>query len=226
MNIQDYILPLFYKPMWHLSKLFAGPKWVGFYCADPLDYIMFQPIKKHLHIPVAYIAKNSKTRNFFNEMRIPYKRFPAYPDVVIMARQTAYKFPVKKIIKIGFDHGLYQFKRWTSSKYYNLFDVYFVSSENQVKLAKERGINTTVAIGYPKSDQAFDGTYDQERLERIKNDLGLDPDAGVGQGWHRYVGRDAVLVTMERFGASAPYKVLAEKFGFTPQAVVQKILGS
>ncbi len=174
MNIQDYILPLFYKPMWHISKLFKSAKYIGFYCADPLDYNMFQPIKKHLDLPVTYIAKNRKTRKFFKEMNIPYKRYPAYPDVMIMARQTAYKFPHKKIVKIGFDHGLYQFKRWTSSKYYNLFDVYFVSSENQVEVARSRGINTTVAIGYPKLDQAFDGTYDQELLNRIKNDLGLD----------------------------------------------------
>lgn len=176
MNVQDYILPLFYKPAWYLSKIFIRTKRVGFYCADPLDYYMFQPIKKHLHIPIIYIAKNAKTRKFLEENKIPYKRFPAFPDVVIMARQTAYKFPVKRIIKIGFDHGLYQFKRWTSTKYYNLFDVYFVSSEHQAELARERGIKTTVAIGYPKLDQAFDGTYDQQRLAQIKEDMGLDPD--------------------------------------------------
>ena len=123
-----------------------------------------------------YIAKNLKTGHFLKEINIPYKRYPAYPDVVIMARQTAYKFPVRKIVKIGFDHGLYQFKRWTSSKYYNLFDVYFVSSENQVELAKERGITTTVAIGYPKLDKAFDGTYDEQALEKLRRDLGLDPE--------------------------------------------------
>ena len=176
MNVQDYILPVFYRPLWHLSKLVIRTKWFGFYCADPLDYYMFQPIRKHLDIPITYIAKNSKTRRFLKKMRVPCKRYPSCPDAVIMARQTAYKFPVRKIVKIGFDHGLYQFKRWTSSKYYNLFDVYFVSSRNQVELAKERGINTTVAIGYPKLDQAFDGTYDHEMLERRKADLGLNPD--------------------------------------------------
>jgi CDP-glycerol glycerophosphotransferase (TagB/SpsB family) len=161
--------------MWHLAKLFKSTKSIGFYCADPLDYSMFLPIKMHLDLPVTYIAKNAKTRRFLKEMKIPYKRYPAFPDVMIMARQTAYKFPQNNIVKIGFDHGLYQFKRWTSSKYYNLFDVYFVSSENQVEVARSRGINTTVAIGYPKLDQAFDGTYDKEALDRIKNDLGLDP---------------------------------------------------
>ena len=74
---------------------------------------------------------------------------------------------LKKIVKIGFDHGLYQFKRWTSAKYYNDFDIYFVSSEQQVKLAKKRGITTTKAIGYPKLDPAFDGTYDKRFRENL-----------------------------------------------------------
>jgi CDP-glycerol glycerophosphotransferase (TagB/SpsB family) len=137
---------------------------------------MFAPIEKHLDLPVTFIAKNSKTRKYFEERGVSYRRYPAFPDVVIMARQTAYKYPVSRIKKVGFDHGLYQFKRWTSTKYYNQFHVYFVSSENQVELAGDRGIGTTVAIGYPKLDQAFDGTYNEESLSKIKEDWGLDPE--------------------------------------------------
>lgn len=39
-------------------------------------------------------------------------------------------------------------------------------------------------------------------------------------GWERYAGTDGAVVGMETFGASAPLKALADKFGFTPQAVV------
>ncbi|MBN1419905.1 MAG: transketolase [Planctomycetes bacterium] len=49
-------------------------------------------------------------------------------------------------------------------------------------------------------------------------------EAGVTFGWERYVGRDGVRIGMDRFGASAPYKLLAEKFGFTPQAVAEMLL--
>ncbi len=45
-------------------------------------------------------------------------------------------------------------------------------------------------------------------------------EAGVSQGWDRWVGNDAAFVTIERFGASAPYKVLFEKYGFTVENVV------
>ncbi len=47
-------------------------------------------------------------------------------------------------------------------------------------------------------------------------------EAGVPQGWHRYVGDMGEAVGMNRFGASAPYRTLFEKFGFTADHVVKK----
>ncbi len=41
-------------------------------------------------------------------------------------------------------------------------------------------------------------------------------------GWDRYVGPKGAVIGMTRFGASAPYKVLAEKFGFTTDNVVRR----
>ena len=40
-------------------------------------------------------------------------------------------------------------------------------------------------------------------------------EAAAPLGWERYVGPKGAVIGMTRFGASAPYKVLAEKFGFT-----------
>jgi len=44
-------------------------------------------------------------------------------------------------------------------------------------------------------------------------------EAGVSFGWDRYVGPAGKMLCLNRFGASAPYKVLAEKFGFTADNV-------
>ena len=54
-------------------------------------------------------------------------------------------------------------------------------------------------------------------------------EAAAPFGWERYVGTKGDVIGMERFGASAPYKVLAEKFGFTAANIVQrahKLLGA
>ena len=47
-------------------------------------------------------------------------------------------------------------------------------------------------------------------------------------GWERYVGTKGAVIGLNRFGASAPYKVIAEHLGFTPANVidhVHKLLG-
>ena len=41
-------------------------------------------------------------------------------------------------------------------------------------------------------------------------------------GWERYVGLKGGVIGINRYGASAPYKVIAEKLGFTPVNVVKR----
>jgi transketolase len=47
-------------------------------------------------------------------------------------------------------------------------------------------------------------------------------EAAAPLGWERYVGLHGAVIGMTRFGASAPYKVLAEKFGFTADQVLRR----
>jgi transketolase len=46
-------------------------------------------------------------------------------------------------------------------------------------------------------------------------------EAGVKQGWERFVGEHGGFVGMTGFGASAPYEQLYAHFGITPEAVVE-----
>jgi transketolase len=50
-------------------------------------------------------------------------------------------------------------------------------------------------------------------------------EAGRTFGWERFAGLDGLCIGIDHYGASAPGEVLAEKFGFTPEAVAQKIQG-
>ena len=50
----------------------------------------------------------------------------------------------------------------------------------------------------------------------------LAVEAAAPLGWERYVGSDGAVHGMMSFGASAPLKELAEKFGFTPEAIAEK----
>jgi transketolase len=49
-------------------------------------------------------------------------------------------------------------------------------------------------------------------------------EAGVELGWHKYIGSDGIAIAMESYGASAPYRDLAQYFGFTVEAILERIL--
>ncbi|MDD4868932.1 MAG: transketolase [Kiritimatiellae bacterium] len=62
-------------------------------------------------------------------------------------------------------------------------------------------------------------TYRNEVLPQTCH-MKLAVEAGCSMGWQKYTGDRGRTICLDRFGASAPYKVLAEKFGFTVQNVV------
>jgi transketolase len=49
-------------------------------------------------------------------------------------------------------------------------------------------------------------------------------EAGVSMGWCRWVGERGEVLGLDRFGASAPGKVVAARLGFTVEAVVERVL--
>jgi transketolase len=52
-------------------------------------------------------------------------------------------------------------------------------------------------------------------------------EAGVSQGWERWIGDTGAAVSLERFGASAPYKEIYRNLGLTPEriaAVAKQVL--
>jgi transketolase len=48
-------------------------------------------------------------------------------------------------------------------------------------------------------------------------------EAALGTEWWRLVGREGLVIGIDRFGESAPEKALAEHFGFTPAKVADRI---
>jgi transketolase len=54
----------------------------------------------------------------------------------------------------------------------------------------------------------------------IKNRLSVE--AGVAQGWERWVGDRGESISVERYGASAPYKTIFAHYGLTVDNVIQR----
>ncbi|MFZ3152102.1 MAG: transketolase [Anaerolineaceae bacterium] len=52
----------------------------------------------------------------------------------------------------------------------------------------------------------------------------LAVEAGISQGWHRWVGPKGLIQALDRFGASAPAETVFEKLGFSVENVEKKAL--
>jgi transketolase len=68
---------------------------------------------------------------------------------------------------------------------------------------------------------AQDEAYQAQVIGRAPARVAIE--AGVRQGWDRFIGPGGAFVGLSSFGASAPYGVLYETFGITPQAVVAAV---
>ena len=63
----------------------------------------------------------------------------------------------------------------------------------------------------------------KEKLIPKRGSLKVSIEAGVTQGWEKYIGRYGLSIGINQFGSSAPAADLAEKFGFTCDKVIEKI---
>ena len=63
----------------------------------------------------------------------------------------------------------------------------------------------------------------KEKLIPKRGSLKVSIEAGVTQGWEKYIGRYGLSIGINHFGSSAPAADLAEKFGFTCDKVIEKI---
>ena len=110
-------------------------------------------------------------------------------------------------------------------------DIILIATGSEVHLAleareqlAEQGVKAQV-VSMP-SWELFDRqppTYrDQVLPPTVTTRLAIE--AGVPQGWHRYVGPAGEMIGLNRFGASAPYKTLMEKFGFTAENIASRAL--
>ena len=120
------------------------------------------------------------------------------------------------------EKGAYQL--WQSAE--GTPDILLVASGSEVELAlgaaKELASDGIVRVVSMPSWELFDEQPAEYRESLIPQSCPnkVVIEAGSSLGWQKYVGCDAKLVTLDHFGASGPYKELAELYGFSVENVV------
>ena len=112
---------------------------------------------------------------------------------------------------------------------YEQGDVTFIASGSEVSLAiksaerlRGEGVNARVVSAPSLS------LFDRQPAEYQNEILGdrsrlVCIEAGRSDGWYKYASHDALVIGIDHFGNSAPYEVIAEQYGFTPEKVAAKV---
>jgi len=150
------------------------------------------------------------------------------PVALVLTRQD---LPILDRSQYGSPEGLLQGAYVLADTPGKKIDIVLIGTGSEVALAiaaqkmlADRGIGVRT-VSMP-SWELFDA-QPQEYKNRIlppEVPARLAVEAGISLGWSKYVGDKGDVVAIDHFGASAPAKVVFEKFGFTVENVVARAL--
>lgn len=149
------------------------------------------------------------------------------PTALVLSRQNLPAIPGTDVsLAEGVGRGAYIIKREKEKADYLL-----VATGSEVSLAVQVGDlleakGRDVRIVSMPCWEIFDRQSDEYKVSVFGGPVGkkVAIEAGISQGWHKYIGSDGIMIGLETYGASAPMKALAEAYGFTPDAVLAKLL--
>jgi transketolase len=109
-------------------------------------------------------------------------------------------------------------------------EVILIATGSEVALAmdsatvlREAGRKIRV-VSMPSSD-VFDAQAESYRESVLPQAVScrIAIEAGVSDGWRKYVGLDGAVIGLDRFGESAPAEAAFEYFGFTVENIVNQV---
>ncbi|TVQ12527.1 MAG: hypothetical protein EA361_10830 [Bacteroidetes bacterium] len=156
MVISGILLKVPYWLTWKVKKLNHTLDGLVFYVATEHDYRVIENLLPHLPSSFLLTTRSKTVVELLQAKGLPVKKWPAFPEVLVMVRHAFHLFPVAEIKKIGMRHGPYHFKRMINAKKYNIFDVFLFTSSHEADIARTMGIKGAVSGGYPPLDSFKD----------------------------------------------------------------------
>ncbi len=107
-------------------------------------------------------------------------------------------------------------------------DLVFIATGSEVSLALETAdliSDKSIRVISMPCMEIFDKQNNRYKTKLIpeRRCIKITFEAGIKRGWEKYTGINGLHISIDHYGASAPGKELADKFGFTPTKVVEII---
>lgn len=149
------------------------------------------------------------------------------PTAFSLSRQNLPELACTKVpYANGVGRGAYIVKKETSKPDYML-----VATGSELSLALDvaaelEKIGKSVRVVSMPCWEIYEKQSLEYKMSVFGGDLGqrVSIEAGVELGWHKYIGMDGIAISIETFGASAPIADLKKEYGFTVEAILERIL--
>lgn len=123
-------------------------------------------------------------------------------------------------------HGAYELAPESDAK----VTIFASGSEVEIAMAAKQTLDakghTTRVVSVPCMDLFEDQDADYKKAVIGDSPIKVAIEAGVRQGWDRFIGSDGIFIGMSTFGASGPYKELYQHFGITAENTVAAVEAS
>lgn len=144
------------------------------------------------------------------------------PTALILSRQALPS--IKKDNPENMGKGAYFVNRSEEA------DINLIATGSEVSLALEtakilagEGEKINVVSVLNRDEFSKQSKEYREKLIPRNNKLNVIIEAGVSSGWHKFLNRDDLTITMEGYGLSGPGVAVAEHFGFEAKKIANKI---
>ena len=147
-----------------------------------------------------------------------------HPVILSLTRQALPNLPAEAVARMDVDKGAYVVSSDED------FEAILIGSGSElaacVKTAealRAQGRKLRV-VSMPSWDlfEAQGAEYKESVLPKACRKR-VAVEAACTMGWSKYVGDEGMVIGLDHFGESAPYKALADKYGFTPEKVTATV---
>lgn len=146
------------------------------------------------------------------------------PTALFLTRQNVPNFTPEQVARINLAKGAYVLSDEAN------FEVALIATGSEVGASMEaaellRAKGRKVRVVSMPSWELFEAQDEAYRNSVLPDGdyRRVSVEAGTTMGWDRYTGRCGLRIGIDHFGASAPYQVLAEKWGFTGPSIAQRV---
>ena len=212
------------NPFWHndittmLLRLLAVFVFMGI--IDFAFYMIDKPYLGHISGPAESWCDTAESLVAWSEAA----KAADHPSSLIFSRQNLKFYPRSEAQLANIARGGY-----VISEAQGTAQAVIIATGSEVELAvnaqaalAEQGISVNVVSMpstnvFDRQDAAYKASVLPEGLPRVA------VEAGVSDGWYKYVGLQGKVVGLDRFGESAPAELLFKEFGFTVENVAAAV---